>query len=201
MKAENIQGEDDLLARMRAGDEEAFAAIYQRHQGGIYRFALHMTGNPGMAEDVTQEAFIALMTSSAQFDPSQGSLRAFLFGIARNHVLRALTRERGYVALSEDSVEENPQMLLGGSIAALQDTLEDLTRQEVIERVRQAVMTLPPLYREMVVLCDLEEMSYAESAQLLSCSVGTVRSRLHRGRALLLVKLQALGQALPNQKC
>lgn len=201
MKAENIQGEDDLLARMRAGDEEAFAAIYQRYQGGIYRFALHMTGNTGMAEDVTQEAFIALMTCSAQFDPSQGSLRAFLFGIARNHVLRALTRERGYVALSEDSVEENPQMLLGGSIAALQDTLEDLTRQEVIERVRQAVMTLPPLYREMVVLCDLEEMSYAESAQLLSCSVGTVRSRLHRGRALLLVKLQALGQALPNQKC
>lgn len=201
MRAGKIPEEDDLLARMRAGDEEAFVALYRRYQGGIYRFALHMTGSSSMAEDVTQEAFVALITHSARFDSSQGSLQAFLFGIARNHVRRSLGREREYLVLEEDDLEEAHRAVAGSSAAALQDALEDLTRQEVIERVRQAVMTLPPVYREMVALCDLEEMSYAEAAQLLGCSVGTVRSRLHRGRALLLAKLQAMGQALPNEKC
>ena len=73
--------------------------------------------------------------------------------------------------------------------------LGDLTRAEVIDSVRQAVLSLPAGYREAVVLCDLEEMSYAEAAIALSVPVGTVRSRLSRGRALLLEKLKSAGRA------
>ena len=71
------------------------------------------------------------------------------------------------------------------------DTLGDLTRAESIDALRQAVLTLPVRYREAVVLCDLQEMSYADAAVALGCAVGTVRSRLHRGRALLALKLAA----------
>jgi RNA polymerase sigma-70 factor (ECF subfamily) len=71
------------------------------------------------------------------------------------------------------------------------DTLANLTRAEAVEAVRQAVLALPTHYREVVVMCDLEEMDYAGAASALGCSVGTVRSRLHRARGLLTAKLRA----------
>lgn len=84
----------------------------------------------------------------------------------------------------------------GGEIASRLvtegDQLGDLTRAEMIENVRQAVATLPPHYREVVILCDLEEMSYADAAKVLECAVGTVRSRLHRARGMLVDRLRSL---------
>ena len=83
-----------LLRRMSAGDEEAFTALYRRRQGGIYRFALQMSGSEAIAEDVTQEVFLLLIREETAYDPSRGSLQGFLYGVARNHVLRALERNR-----------------------------------------------------------------------------------------------------------
>lgn len=180
--------DDELFRLMLAGDENAFVSLYRRRQGGIYRFALQMSGSQSVAEDVTQEVFIVLMNDASRYDPEKGTLSAYLYGIARNHVLRSLGRERSFVSIdnsSEDSL---------GSVAefvAHDDPLGDLTRSETIESVRQAVTTLPPHYREVVVLCDLHEMSYADAAQVLGCAVGTVRSRLHRARGLLIEKLRA----------
>ena len=77
------------------------------------------------------------------------------------------------------------------ALTADTDTLGDLTRAESVEALRQAVLTLPVRYREAVVLCDLQEMSYADAAAVVGCALGTIRSRLHRGRALLTVKLTA----------
>ena len=130
---------------------------------------------------------MVLIRDGHTFDPSRGSLNAFLMGVARNHVLRRLRRERFYVAMEEDSasdVKENQTSLTTAG------PLDDLTRTERIESVRRAVLALPERYREVVVLCDLEEMSYVEAAEILGCAIGTVRSRLHRGRALLLEKLR-----------
>ncbi len=79
--------DDDLLQRMMAGDEEAFLALYRRRQARIYRFALQMSGNPAIAEDVTQEVFMTLIREPQRYDPSRGRLSAFLYGIARNRVL------------------------------------------------------------------------------------------------------------------
>jgi RNA polymerase sigma-70 factor, ECF subfamily len=75
-------------------------------------------------------------------------------------------------------------------LAVVQDPLDDLTQKERIEALRRAVVTLPRRYREVVVLCDLEEVDYADAAAALGCPIGTVRSRLHRARGLLLEKLQ-----------
>jgi RNA polymerase sigma-70 factor, ECF subfamily len=171
-----------LLRRMADGDEQAFTALYGRRQAGIYRFALQMSGSKAIAEDVTQEVFLLLIREASAYDPRRGSLQAFLLGVARNYVLRVLERNRGGVPL-DDECE-------AGAMAG-SDLLANLTREETVESVRQAVLALPAHYREVVVLCDLQEMDYAQAAEALSCAVGTVRSRLHRARGLLLEKLRA----------
>ncbi len=184
MKATDNLSDTDLLQSMLAGDEEALIALYRRRQKGIYQFALQMCGSPALAEDVTQEVFMVLIREGKTFDATRGSLNGFLIGVARNHVLRRLRRERFYVAMAEDS-EVSEQS------AALKDgPLEDLSRTETIESVRKSVLALPERYREAVVLCDLQELSYVEAAEILGCAVGTVRSRLHRGRAILIEKLR-----------
>lgn len=172
---------------MLAGDEEALAALYRRRQRGIYRFAMQMCGSQSVAEDVTQEVFMVLIREGHTFDPARGSLNAFLMGVARNHVLRRLRRERFYVSMEEDSGIE---VKVTQASLTTAEPLDNLSRTETIESVRRAVLALPERYREVVVLCDLEEMSYVEAAEILECAIGTVRSRLHRGRALLLEKLR-----------
>lgn len=178
----------DLLRLMMAGDEDAFTMIYRRRQGGVYKFALHMSGSQTVAEDVTQEVFIVLMREAARFDPSRGSLAAYLYGIARNHVLRKIEQDRLFVPLG-DSPEDAT-----GACATLVgdgDPLGDLTRNETIQELRDSILVLPPHYREAIVLCELHEMSYVEAASVIGCAVGTLRSRLHRGRALLVERLRA----------
>jgi RNA polymerase sigma-70 factor (ECF subfamily) len=185
------QSDDDLLRRMRAGEEEAFTVLYRRRQAAVYRFALHMSGSPSVAEEVTQEVFLVLIRQFEQFDPAKGTLASFLFGVARNRVLRCLERERWYVQLPAGSPDDDSSSGPGCTPGSLEDPLDGLTQRETIERVRQAVQTLPINYREAVVLCDLQELSYEQAAQALGCAIGTVRSRLHRGRAMLLEKLQS----------
>jgi len=176
------ESDEHLLQRIRTGDESAFLALYRRLQGGIYRFALQMSGSAAAAEDVTQEVFLALIRDGFGFDSNRGTLAGYLYGIARKQVLRHLERDRIDVPLAEDDGEER-QMASPG------DVFGDLTRKQSIESVRAAVLALPRRYREVVVLCDLEEMDYAAAAEALGCAVGTVRSRLHRARALLVDKL------------
>ncbi len=191
MKDATQLSDDDLLLRIRVGDEDAFTALYRRRQAGVYRFALRMSGSPSIAEEVTQEVFLVLIRQPGQFDPAKGSLVSFLFGVARNRVLRCLERERWYVPMADDSPEHDSSLGQGCTPTSLEDPLDGLTQRETIERVRQAVQALPLNYREVVLLCDLQEISYEEAAQVLGCALGTVRSRLHRARALLLEKLQA----------
>ena len=194
MTQKNDVADDRLLRRMLAGDEDAFADLYRRKHPAIYRFALHMSGNPALAEDVTQEVFMALIREPGRFDPARGSLGAFLFGIARNHLRKRWERERRLVPIAGDSDELDDVVTLAASsnghgplLASSFDSLESL---DTIGRVRRAISTLPENYREVVVLCELEEMSYEEAAAALGCPVGTVRSRLHRARTILLEKLR-----------
>ena len=171
---------------MLAGDEEALALLYRRRQGAIYRFALQMSGSKTIAEDVTQEVFLFLMREGRVFDPAKGSVSAFLLGVARNHVLRRLRMEQLLAPLGDDSDDDGPLLQPSSDLCPL----EDLTRAETIESVRKAVLSLPSKYREVVVLCELQDLSYLETADILGCAIGTVRSRLHRARALLLEKLR-----------
>jgi RNA polymerase sigma-70 factor, ECF subfamily len=185
--------DDELLTLLRAGDEGAFLALYRRRQGGIYRFALRMSGSEAVAEDVTQEVFMTLMCGAGHFDPSRGSFSAYLFGVARNQVRRCLEKDRLLSPIYYD--DEDGDWSTPESLIASNDPLGDLTRKESIASVQQAVLALPAHYREVVVLCDLQEMSYADASAALGCALGTVRSRLHRARALLVEKLRAYQSA------
>lgn len=181
MKSYENLPDSDLFRLMRAGDEAAFATLYRANHAKIYRFTLQMSGSKTLAEDVTQEVFLLLIRGAENFDSARGSLSSFLYGVARNHLLQRLRRERFYVPM-ESAGAEDPFESATAS--------QDLSRIEAIESVRKAVLSLPERYREVVVLCDLEELSYAECAEILDCAVGTVRSRLHRARALLIDKLR-----------
>jgi RNA polymerase sigma-70 factor (ECF subfamily) len=179
-----------LVRQMGAGDEEAFRTLYRRCQGPVYRFTLHMSGTAAIAEDVTQEVFLTLIRDGNRFDPSRGSLLAYLLGISRNLLLRRLEKERVFVAFPSTREPDEfgaPRELEHASLVV---AAVDPVRNETIGRIRHAVLSLPTNYREVVVLCDLQEFSYEEAAAALRVAVGTVRSRLHRGRNLLTEKLR-----------
>ena len=180
-----------LVERIAAGDEEAFVQVYRRRSRGVYRFALQMSGSATIADEVTQEVFLALMREAARFDPARGSFLSYLYGVARNHVLRQ-QRQRPVVAL-----DARPDIADG--LSAPDDPLADAVRQQTVATVRRAVQSLPSHYREAVLLCDIEGLDYRDAARVIDCPVGTVRSRLARGRALLADKLrQRLAPAEPK---
>lgn len=176
--------DDVLLARIAAGDVDALAELFRRHQQTIYRFVLHLTGSPALADDVTQDVFLAVIRDAGRFEVGRAAVRAWLCGIARNFVRRRLADEKGETSLDdEDGVPSVP--------VVTPDPIGDLTTEARIDALRRAVLALPLRYREAIVLCDLQELPYADVAATLECPIGTVRSRLNRGRALLAAKMQA----------
>ena len=174
-----------LLREMRAGGESAFGIFYERHQGQIFRFVLHMTGNEATAEEVTQEVFLLLINRPKAYDPTKGSLLAYLFGAARNLARRATGDGSGEVRLHVAEELDSAQVSDEG-------VLEILTTSEALDFLRKALLGLPEAYREVVVLCDLEEMSYEQAARVAECSAGTVASRLHRAHNMLRTKLSRM---------
>ena len=192
MKIRKNDQDEELLKRSAKGDEEAFTVLYRRHADVLYRFAFRMTGSAWGAEEIVQDVFMTLAREPGKYDAERGTLPAFLFGIARNKVMKhneRLPREISLVERQEDGS--------GGGLT-LRDSFTPAMwaeQRERLEKVRAAVMELPVEFRETVVLRELEEMSYEQAARMLDCPIGTIRSRLHRGRALLLAKLEMLRDA------
>ena len=186
--AESNSGDRDLYQRLAKGCEEAFSTLYERYQGPIFRFAWHMTGNNATAEDVTQDVFMQLIRNPKNYDPAKGSVAGYLFGIARNLIRRRLDRSRLDEPIVEDGTEGD-----GSVLASATDLLADLTRADLLECLQKAMEALPGQYREVIVLCDLEEMSYPQAAEFLECPPGTIASRLHRARLMLRARLECNG--------
>jgi RNA polymerase sigma-70 factor (ECF subfamily) len=185
--------EDDLLRRAARGEEAAFVQIYRAHQATLYRFALRMTGSAWNAEEIVQESFMALLRNAERYDASRGELGAFLFGMARNFVRKRTARRPAELPFADDG--ELPHGTSAAAHAGARgpaNPAELAEQTQRIEQVRRAVLELPEEFREAVALCDLEEMSYEEAARLLDCPIGTIRSRLHRGRTLLAAQLEIL---------
>ena len=176
------ESDDDLLQRAASGSEEAFVTLYRRHQGRVFRFALRMSGNEATAEEVVQDVFLLVIRGPVRYRATQGSFSAWLLGVARHHVLRVLDRNPRK-ALAEPGNPDAPDLSM--------DALSALLARESSDAVRCAILSLPPAYREVLALCDLEELDYADAARAVGCSLGTIRSRLHRARNLLAAKLSA----------
>jgi len=184
------QTDEQLLALALTGDEDAFTALYRRRQGPVYRFSLHMSGSPQVAEEVTQEVFLFLLQRGRDFDPARGAVGAYLFGVARNYVRRAMEKSYGEAATTSPAEEDDPFLVTDF------DPLENMARSQTSKAVWKAVLSLPEHYREVVVLCDLQELSYADAAAALGCALGTIRSRLHRAHEMLVKKLQRSAPSL-----
>ncbi|OLE83252.1 MAG: hypothetical protein AUF76_07010 [Acidobacteria bacterium 13_1_20CM_2_65_9] len=168
-----------LLERVRRGDQQAFSRLYALYQSAIYRYAMHMCG-AAAADDVVQDTFVALLGRPARYDPSRGSILSYLFGIARHHVSKRLA------VCGNESPLDTPDDVVDDATP-----LDLVSRDELVGQVRDAIQSLPPAYREAVVLCELQEMDYATAAAIMHCPIGTVRSRLHRAKAMLMTKLAA----------
>ncbi|MFC5459690.1 RNA polymerase sigma factor [Massilia niabensis] len=182
--------DDELLRLMRAGDARAFAALYRRHQGPLYRFALLRCGSSATAADTVQEAFMGLLNGRLAFDPLRGSLPNFLFGVARLLILKHEAPRRREAALpepDEDGELDEPCP----DACPLARVLAD----ETAEEVRRALARLAPHYRDAVILYEMHGLSYLEIAAICAVDIGTVRSRLARGRALLAKILHAHASA------
>jgi RNA polymerase sigma-70 factor (ECF subfamily) len=147
-----------------------------------------MAGNAAIAEETTQEVFMLLIRNSKGYDPAKGTVAGYLFGMARNIARRSMSDFASEVALDDE--DDRDEFALAGDL----EILEDLSQADLLDTLRKAVLGLPQQYREAVVLCDLEELSYEQAAELLGCPAGTVASRLNRARSLLKKKLS-------HQKC
>ncbi|MBZ2205748.1 RNA polymerase sigma factor [Massilia soli] len=183
----------ELLRQMRSGTACAFQALYRRHQGPLYRFAVLRSGSPDTAADVVQEVFMGLLTDSLRFDPLRGQLQHFLFGVARNLILRH-EQARGRTACLPEGDEGDDEADCDSSTEPLARMLSD----ELAGDVRRALALLAPHYRDALILYEMHDLSYQEIAAICQVDLGTVRSRLSRGRALLAKRLGAHRPALSN---
>jgi RNA polymerase sigma-70 factor (ECF subfamily) len=182
MTTATAPSDTELLRQMRAGTAAAFEALYLRHQGPLFRFAILRSGSADAAADVVQEVFMGLLTGSLKFDPLRGLLQNFLFGVARNLVMKLDPPASRHAALPEPDGDDD------AALEAASDAAEPLTRMlgnEQAEAVRRALALLPPHYRDVVILYEMHDLSYAEIADVCQVDIGTVRSRLSRGRAAL----------------
>jgi RNA polymerase sigma-70 factor (ECF subfamily) len=180
----------ELLARAAAGDAAAFGLVYQHYQHVVYRFGFQMTASRDAAEDITQEVFVTLFRDLGRYDPSRASFTTYLYGIVRNLSRDRLRRDRRFISLhaiglgARESVEADPFDTIDGAQAAA--------------GVREALKQLPPRYRELIVMCDLHGLRYADAAKVANISVAAVRSRLHRGRHLLRERWSRIMRASPS---
>jgi RNA polymerase sigma-70 factor (ECF subfamily) len=169
-----------LVLRLAAGDRPALEPLYRRHKGIVYRFALLWTGSPAAAADVTQDVFLHLLTRAGDFDAARGALPTWLLGIARNFARRRTSATE--VSSVDDDVPDG---------APTPD--ERLADRQGLDLLRRAIAALPPHYRDVLVLVELAERSYAEAALICGCELNTVRSRLARARAILTQRLALAG--------
>jgi RNA polymerase sigma-70 factor (ECF subfamily) len=167
--------EDELLLKRAGnGDQAAFLEIYERHRLPVFRFAYRLLGSVEAAEDVTHDCFLSLIRNSANFDSTRASLRTYLLAAARNLSMKQF-RNAGREASLEELVEEP-------AYSAQQQPLNVVLTEELANQVRNAVMSLPALQREALVLFEYEELSLSEIAEITQSDVGAVKGRLFRAR-------------------
>jgi RNA polymerase sigma factor (sigma-70 family) len=178
-------GEDaEYVAQLVAGNGGALRPLYERHGRALLRFSAAMCRSRQAAEDMVHDTFVELMREPANFDPAQGSVFAYLCGVLRHRVSHHFRQQKRWVALAD---EDAP-----GQVHDAPSPADEIARNELTAAFRQAMLELPLPHREVIALCDLEELPYTTVASILDCPVGTVRSRLHRARALLTIRLVSL---------
>ncbi len=184
-----------LVERSQSGDLDAFNALVLAYQGQVYNLCLRMLGSPQAAEDAAQEAFIAAYRAVPRF--RGGRFRAWLLRIAANACYDELRRRRArpQVPLDAPADDERPSAELPASDEPLEQRAE---RLELARCLQEGLASLPPDQRLAVILRDVQGLAYEEVAEATGASLGTVKSRISRGRAALRDFLLARGELLPS---
>jgi RNA polymerase sigma-70 factor (ECF subfamily) len=172
----------ECMARLAGGDADALRALYEKHGRALLRFSSAMCRSRQAAEDLVHDTFVAILHGPHRFDPAQGSVFSYLCGVLRHRISRHFRQQKRWVELPADD----------GAAGHHPGPADDVARSEISAVLRRAMLELPLHHREIIALCDLEELPYHTVAAILDCPVGTVRSRLHRARALLTIRLASL---------
>jgi RNA polymerase sigma-70 factor (ECF subfamily) len=154
----------------------------QQYGKATYNFAYRLTGNEADARDLTQDAFIRVYRAWRSFQPGTSFL-SWIYRIVTNLHRDELRRRKG--RFQEELPEDNAPASFAGQRPLAVTPIEDYVERQLGEPLSKALAQLSPEQRQVVILADIEEYSYQEIAEIMGCSIGTVRSRLHRARALL----------------
>jgi RNA polymerase sigma-70 factor (ECF subfamily) len=187
--------ETDLMGRLAAGDRQALDLIYRAEAAEVYRFGLAMSGNPAWAADAVQDAFVHLAEKPQGYDRNQGPLRAYLCGIARYKLLARWREVSRVVAAEADEASEDDEDI--GALHGHSPEAE-LARSQETRALWRAIGRLPWVFREAVVLVDIQERTYTEAAQIAGVEINTLRTRLHRARKRLAQALAPAPTELPT---
>lgn len=166
-----------MLERAGGGDQAAFVELYQRHRKPIFDFAYRILGSVELAEDVTHDCFLGLIRKPENFIPGRGVLRTYLFSAARN-----LSMKHFRISAREADMED---LKAEPAISVKEEPLRRLLDEELSLKVKEAVIALPPLQREALVLFEYEGLALSEIALVVGSDVGAVKARLHRARERL----------------
>jgi RNA polymerase sigma-70 factor (ECF subfamily) len=188
-------GEKQLVAAARRGDHRAFEALVLKYQGRIYRAVQRLVSGADVVDDLAQEVFIRAYRSIGDFK-GESSLYTWLYKITLN-LCRNHYRTRGRRPVHAELDEADGAGSLESPVRGPED---EVLRREFLEHLRRGLDELPEEQREAVVLCDLEGMSYEEMAEVLGVPIGTVRSRIFRGRRALQQRLAGFHAAGGSKK-
>lgn len=184
--------DSDFVDRLKNGDAEAFDTLITRYSGDIYSLLCRMTDDPDEARDLTQETFLSALKAIRSFR-GEAELKTWLFRIALNHSrnrFRWWKRRKRSETMSIDKTIGDGTMTVGDTLADNSESPERaVLRRERQRRLIKMLNTLPEVFREAIVLCDIEGLGYEEIAKAVGISVGTVKSRIARGRDLLRKRL------------
>ncbi len=195
--------EQELIAEMKAGSEQAFALLIAQYSHPVYSLIARSLRDPADAADVTQEVFVKIFRNIASFH-GDASLRTWIYRIALHEASnqRRWWNRHKRQELTIDASQENEQgesFCLADALATSDASPFDCAvRSELKERIAAALQTLPEAFREVVVLREIEGFGYEEIAEMLQVNLGTVKSRLTRGRAALREALVASGNSDAN---
>lgn len=182
---QNNGDDSEYMARLATGDASALRHLYDRHGRALLRFSTAMCRSRQVAEDLVHDTFVALLREPFAFDPALGTVYGYLCGVLRHRVSRHFRQEKRWVALDSEDESAEPR-------SESQGPVDEIARSEATAGFRRAMLELPLQHREIIALCDLEELPYATVATILGVPLGTVRSRLHRARALLSIRLVSM---------
>ncbi|MEO8018764.1 MAG: RNA polymerase sigma factor [Pseudomonadota bacterium] len=181
-----MNDDNQCMAQLASGNTSALRELYQRHGRALLRFSSAMCRSRQVAEDMVHDTFVALLHEPFAFDPAQGTAFGYLCGVLRHRVSRHFRQQKRWVTLDTDD-DASPVHASDARSPA-----DEIARSEITAAFRHAMLELPLQHREIIALCDLEELPYTAVAGILQCPIGTVRSRLHRARALLTLRLASL---------